>query len=263
VQLAFKVARPCSGVSCVIALDFIFLCVGLMTIFCGVKFFSDFLSSGVYFSVSQSWCGVSRLLVEFLRVQVLPPSPSLGSRTRNRMQTPKIKINYLKLKLSHDRQSVCPGFRPQTWSVTKLSFSLKFCLVCCRFVILWRPIWPEDGSAIYCCCLSSPVQSLGTHGNNLLSQFFRLPEPRGPGPRIPRNSVSHLYPRAQGSLFVTSYDLQGYGGDILTRLHTRNIFCHIFKGYVSCFMSWLFSEFRLRGFSIYLVFSVFTSRPLY
>jgi hypothetical protein len=37
--------------------------------------FSDFLSTGflsigVYFVVSQSWCGVSRLLVEFLRVQM-------------------------------------------------------------------------------------------------------------------------------------------------------------------------------------------------
>jgi hypothetical protein len=36
-----------------------------------VTFFSDFLSFGVYFVVSQSWCGVSQLLVEFLRVQVL------------------------------------------------------------------------------------------------------------------------------------------------------------------------------------------------
>jgi hypothetical protein len=30
--------------------------------FCGVTFFSGFLSSGVYF-VSQSWCGVSQLLM--------------------------------------------------------------------------------------------------------------------------------------------------------------------------------------------------------
>jgi hypothetical protein len=31
--------------------------------------------------------------------------------------------------------------------------------------------------------------------------------------------VAHLYPRALGSLFVASYDSQGYGGGILTRLH--------------------------------------------
>jgi hypothetical protein len=32
----------------------------------------------------------------------------------------------------------------------------------------------------------------------------------------PRNRVAQLYPRALGSLYVVSYDSQGYGGDILT-----------------------------------------------
>jgi hypothetical protein len=32
--------------------------------------------------------------------------------------------------------------------------------------------------------------------------------------------VAQLYPRALGSLFVASYDLQGYIGGIVTRLHT-------------------------------------------
>jgi hypothetical protein len=36
----------------------------------------------------------------------------------------------------------------------------------------------------------------------------------------PRNRVAKLYPRALGSLFVASYDSQGYGGGILTLLHT-------------------------------------------
>jgi hypothetical protein len=35
----------------------------------------------------------------------------------------------------------------------------------------------------------------------------------------PRNKVAQIYPRALGSLSVTSYDLQGYGGGILSRLH--------------------------------------------
>jgi hypothetical protein len=34
-----------------------------------------------------------------------------------------------------------------------------------------------------------------------------------------RNRVTRLYPQALGSLFVSSYDSQGYGGGILTRLH--------------------------------------------
>jgi hypothetical protein len=69
VPLGFKVGCPPSGVGCDIALVFIILCVGLMTIFCGVTFFSGFLSTGVYFVVSQSWCSESLVLV-FLRVQV-------------------------------------------------------------------------------------------------------------------------------------------------------------------------------------------------
>jgi hypothetical protein len=36
----------------------------------------------------------------------------------------------------------------------------------------------------------------------------------------PRNRVGHIYPRALGSLSVASYDSQGYGGSILSCLHT-------------------------------------------
>jgi hypothetical protein len=36
----------------------------------------------------------------------------------------------------------------------------------------------------------------------------------------PWNSAAQLYPRALGSIFVASYDLQDYGGGILFRLHT-------------------------------------------
>jgi hypothetical protein len=35
----------------------------------------------------------------------------------------------------------------------------------------------------------------------------------------PRNRVAQLYPQALGSLFVSSYVSQGYGGGIRTRLH--------------------------------------------
>jgi hypothetical protein len=51
----------------------------------------------------------------------------------------------------------------------------------------------------------------------------RLPQPGGPGPRIynpPRNSGTKLYPQTLGSHFVASYDWQGYGGGVLTRLLT-------------------------------------------
>jgi hypothetical protein len=35
----------------------------------------------------------------------------------------------------------------------------------------------------------------------------------------PSDRVAQLYPQAPGSLSVASYDSQGYGGFILTRLH--------------------------------------------
>jgi hypothetical protein len=39
----------------------------------------------------------------------------------------------------------------------------------------------------------------------------------------PRNRLAQLYPLALGSLFVASYVSQGYGGGILTRLHTETL----------------------------------------
>jgi hypothetical protein len=36
----------------------------------------------------------------------------------------------------------------------------------------------------------------------------------------PSDRVAQIYPQAPGSLFVAFYDSQGYGGGILTRLHT-------------------------------------------
>jgi hypothetical protein len=36
----------------------------------------------------------------------------------------------------------------------------------------------------------------------------------------PSDMVTQLYPQEPGSLLVAFYDSQGYGGGILTRLHT-------------------------------------------
>jgi hypothetical protein len=36
----------------------------------------------------------------------------------------------------------------------------------------------------------------------------------------PRNRVARLYPEALGHLFIASYDSQGYGGGIWSRLHS-------------------------------------------
>jgi hypothetical protein len=64
------------------------------------------------------------------------------------------------------------------------------------------------------------AESRRTHYHILLSHF-RLHQPGGQVPVFisPRNRVAQLYSRALDSLFVASYDSQGYGGGILTRLH--------------------------------------------
>jgi hypothetical protein len=69
VPLSLKVSSPSSGASCDIALVSLFLCVGLIAIFLWCYVLLRFPFYWCAFVVSQS-CGVSRLLVEFLRVKV-------------------------------------------------------------------------------------------------------------------------------------------------------------------------------------------------
>jgi hypothetical protein len=60
-----------------------------------------------------------------------------------------------------------------------------------------------------------------THDHILLSQIWNFANLEDWVPMFisPRNRVTQLYRQALGSLFVTSYDSQGYGGGIRTRLH--------------------------------------------
>jgi hypothetical protein len=64
-------------------------------------------------------------------------------------------------------------------------------------------------------------ESHGTYGHILLSQVQDSPNLEGQVPIFitPRKKVAQLYPRALGSLFVASYDSQGYSGVIRIRLH--------------------------------------------
>jgi hypothetical protein len=68
-------------------------------------------------------------------------------------------------------------------------------------------------------------ESLGNHDSILLSQVRDSPKLEGQVPVFiyPRNRVVRLYPQTLGSLFVASYDSQGYGGGIRTCLHTDGI----------------------------------------
>jgi hypothetical protein len=60
--------------------------------------------------------------------------------------------------------------------------------------------------------------------DHILRSHVRLPQPGRPGPRnyIPHEQGGPVISRALGSLFVASYNSQGYGGGILTHLHSAD-----------------------------------------
>jgi hypothetical protein len=65
-------------------------------------------------------------------------------------------------------------------------------------------------------------ESRGTHDHILLSQIRDSPNLEGQIPVFisPRDRVAWLHSQALGSLFIASYDSQGYGGGIRPRIHT-------------------------------------------
>jgi hypothetical protein len=65
-----------------------------------------------------------------------------------------------------------------------------------------RSLWRENGAVVYNCCWPAPTQSFS-----------------GPSP-VELMTIFYC-PRFENSLFVASYDSQGYGGNIRPRLHTR------------------------------------------
>jgi hypothetical protein len=124
---------------------------------------------------------------------------------------------------------VCLGVRrpsgtcDQFFSIFEISFRQ---LHVCHFVApsLTRGL---VCNLLYHCFWALPEQSLlGRSLAELTTIFYCLiwysPNLEGQVPVFisPRNRVAQLYPRALGSLYVASYDSPGYGGGILTRLHT-------------------------------------------
>jgi hypothetical protein len=59
-------------------------------------------------------------------------------------------------------------------------------------------------------------ESHGAYDRIILSQIRGCQNLKGQVPVFisPRNRVTRLYPQALGSIFVVSYDSQGYGGGI-------------------------------------------------
>jgi hypothetical protein len=105
----------------------------------------------------------------------------------------KVKVT-LRLTVS---QSVSLGVEPHLWLMTR--YLLLFDSY--GFVFVGFPLWREDGSVFCTCCWP------------LLVQSFLRPSPLG-------LATIFYCLRFETSLFVTSYDSQGYGGGIQPCLHT-------------------------------------------
>jgi hypothetical protein len=71
-------------------------------------------------------------------------------------------------------------------------------------------------------------ESRGTRDHILFSQIRDSPSIEGQDPVFisPRNRVVQLYPQALGSVFVASYESQGYGGGNRRRLHKGTNPCY-------------------------------------
>jgi hypothetical protein len=104
-----------------------------------------------------------------------------------------------KWKLYYDRRSVGQSVLEQS---THLGLTTRSWLLSdsCMFVGLGGPLWREDGSAVVNYCWSLPAQS------------FSGPSPLG-------LAAIFCCLRFETCLFVASYDSQGHGGGIRSRLH--------------------------------------------
>jgi hypothetical protein len=86
-----------------------------------------------------------------------------------------------------------------------------------------RPLWREGGYIVYNCSWpSNSAFVLGSESRGTHDQIRDSPNLEDQAPIFisPRNKLARLYPQAPGSLFIASYDSQGYGGGIRPRLHT-------------------------------------------
>jgi hypothetical protein len=123
-----------------------------------------------------------------------------------------------------DSRSVCLRIKHPSGAYDQIFITGRQLRVCrCGALSVTR-----GRSVVSNCCWPSPEQPFsGPIPVGLVTIFYCLKfdthPTGGPGSRIyiSQEPVAQLYPQALGSLFVASYDSQGLGGRIRTRLHAK------------------------------------------
>jgi hypothetical protein len=140
-----------------------------------------------------------------------------------------------------DKESTCILDKESVLLFIQIQVILNFLCWTITFFPLHvgRPLWWEDGSVI-CSAITHRLELCMTQNHILL---------RLPPTWIARSLYIYTHtqddpviPPCTGSVFFVSCDLQGYGGGILTCLHTGPAFCLLYIKYIFIILAvWLIS----------------------
>jgi hypothetical protein len=145
-----------------------------------------------------------------------------------------LKVQYKQVEVQSNlrptvSRPVCLDFRRPSGTGDQFYFLLESSFRQLRVCYFVKPSLTRGRvcNLLYNCFWALPEQSLlGRSPAELTAIFYCFiwdsPNLEGQVPVFisPRNRVAQLYPRSLGSFFFSSYDSQGSGGGILTRLHT-------------------------------------------
>jgi hypothetical protein len=133
------------------------------------------------------------------RPQVLPSSLPYRTElsTENWQQTGSSRVESNLMLRPTVSRPVWLGIKHPSGAYDQNFITVRQLRVCC----CGTPLWQEDGSVVYSCCWPSPLQS------------FSDPSPVG-------LATIFYCLRFETSFIFASYDSQGYGGCIGSRLHT-------------------------------------------
>jgi hypothetical protein len=156
----------------------------------------------------------SRIAVQSLERSYAWPSPSLSPVYFELSIQVKVKV-MLRPTVS---RPVCLGVKHPSGAYDQIFITVRELQVCwCGVLSLTRErVYRLQLLLVLTSAVILGSWSRGIHNHILLSQIRDSPNLEGQVPIFisPRNRVAQLYPQALGSLFVASYDSQGYGEGI-------------------------------------------------